>query len=89
MTPREALYNIIVELGPMPRTNRDDNLSPEEIRLRDSIRVLQNFIRYHDDSNLKIPDSANEYIGNPSRLPRKGVEGKDRIETWKNEWKLK
>ena len=61
MTPREALYNIILELGPMPRTNRDDNLSPKEIRLRDSIRVLQNFIRYHDDSDLKIPDSANEY----------------------------
>ena len=61
MTPREALYNIILELGPTPTTNREDNLSPKEVRLRDSVRTLQNFILYHDDSNHHIPDSANEY----------------------------
>jgi len=61
MTPREALYNIVIELGPMPATNRDDNLNQRERRLRDSIRALQNFIHYHDDSNLRVPDSATEY----------------------------
>jgi hypothetical protein len=60
MTPREALYYICVELGPA-NTIRDDNLTPREVRLRDSIRALQNFILYHDDSKHNIPDSANEY----------------------------
>ena len=48
MTPREALYNIIVELGPIPKTLRDDNITNREARLRDSVRTLQNFIHYHD-----------------------------------------
>ena len=61
MTPREALYHICLELGPIARTNRDDNLTPKEARLRDSIRALQNFILYHDDRNHSIPDSAEEY----------------------------
>ena len=60
MTPREALYNLCLELGPA-RTERNDNLSPSEVRLRDSIRALQNFIDYHDDRDLHIPDSAEEY----------------------------
>ena len=60
MTPREALYNICIELGPA-KTNRDDNLTKKEVKLRDSIRALQNFIDYHDDSKHNIPDSANEY----------------------------
>jgi hypothetical protein len=60
MTPREALYNICIELGPA-KTNRDDNLTAKEIRLRDSIRALQNFIHYHDDSELNLPESATEY----------------------------
>jgi hypothetical protein len=62
MTPREALYYIILELGPMPETSRNDNLTPKESRLRDSIRALQNFIDYHDDTKHRIPDSANEYV---------------------------
>jgi len=49
MTPREALYNICIELGP-PTTNRDDNLTAREVRLRDSIRTLQNFIDYRATS---------------------------------------
>ena len=61
MTPREALYNVVLSLGPIPETNRDDNLSPGERRLRDSVRALQNFIEYHDDAELIIPDSAEEY----------------------------
>ena len=61
MTPREALYNLCLVLGPIPQTNRNDNLSPNEVRLRDSVRALQNFIDYHDDRDLHIPDSAEEY----------------------------
>ena len=61
MTPREALYNVVLSLGPIPFTNRGDNLSAAELRLRDSVRALQNFIEYHDDSELIIPDSAEEY----------------------------
>ena len=60
MTPREALYYICLELGP-PETNRNDNLTRKEVRLRDAIRTLQNFVTYHDDSTHEIPDSANEY----------------------------
>ena len=60
MTPREALYNICVELGPS-RTERNDNLNPREVRLRDSVRALQNFIDYHNDTLHTIPDSAEEY----------------------------
>ena len=44
MTPREALYHLVVELGPVPQTNRDDNLSPKEIRLRNAVSVLQECI---------------------------------------------
>ena len=90
MTPREALYNICVELGPMPQTNRDDNLTAKEVRLRDSVRTLQNFILYHDDSTREVPKTANEYIHQddyipkPSRASVRGS-GKDRIETWKKE----
>ena len=82
MTPREALYYICLELGPA-QTIRDDNLTPKEIRLRDSIRALQNFIDYHDDRTHDIPDSANEY----RHFDRAGVEGKDRLEAWKEEAK--
>jgi hypothetical protein len=44
MTPREALYNLCIELGPIAKTNRDDNLSYKETVLRDSVRVLQDLI---------------------------------------------
>ena len=46
MTPREALYYICLELGPLTGTNRDDNISHREAKLRDAIRTLQNFIDY-------------------------------------------
>ena len=84
MTPREALYNICIELGPMPQTNRDDNLTDRERRLRDSIRALQNFIHYHDDSEMNLPESATEYGQNE---PTGRGDGKERIETWRREWK--
>ena len=46
MTPREALYFICLELGPTAITNRDDNITHREAKLRDAIRTLQNFIDY-------------------------------------------
>ena len=68
MTPREALYYICLELGPA-QTNRDDNITSKESRLRDAIRTLQNFVDYHDDSHHVIPDSANEYTHKGKELP--------------------
>lgn len=91
MTPREALYYICLELGPIvPQTQRDDNLGPKEKRLRDSIRALQNFIDYHDDAKHTIPDSANEYVHKDDYVPRATDRGsgKDRIDTWKKEAKV-
>lgn len=44
MTPREALYHLVMELGPVPQTLRNDNLSPKEIRLRDAVSTLQRLI---------------------------------------------
>jgi len=81
MTPREALYHICVELGPA-QTLRDDNLTQKEVRLRDAIRTLQNFVTYHDDTAHTIPDSANEYRSSESKPA-----GKERIEAWKEDWK--
>ena len=86
MTPREALYYICLELGPA-QTIRDDNLTAREVRLRDSIRALQNFIDYHDDTTNRIPDSANEYVHHDDYVPRatdRG-DGKERLENWKKE----
>jgi len=48
MTPRQALYYICLEMGPVARTNRDDNITHREAKLRDAIRTLQNFIDYRD-----------------------------------------
>ena len=45
MSPREALYTIVLELGPIPNTNRNDNITPKEARIRDAIRVLQEIIQ--------------------------------------------
>lgn len=61
MTPREALYYVSIALGPTPATKRDDNLTFQEAKLRDAIKVLQNFVHYHNDADTVIPDSANEY----------------------------
>lgn len=44
MSPREALYTLVLELGPVPRTTRDDNITPKEARIRDSVRVLQDLV---------------------------------------------
>ncbi len=95
MTPREALYYICLELGPAA-TKRDDNLTPKEIRLRDSIRALQNFIDYHDDSAHDLPETVEEFVHVrplgpevPMVRPRETVRGsgKQRLDTWKQEIK--
>jgi len=44
MTPREALYNVVVALGPRPTTKRTDNLSFEEAKLTESIELLRGLI---------------------------------------------
>ena len=89
MTPREALYYICLELGPA-QTLRDDNLTAKEVRLRDAIRTLQNFVTYHDDTAHIIPDSANEYVHHDDYVPnpnkRQIRDGKERIEKWKEDF---
>ena len=44
MTPREALYHLVMELGPIPQTKRDDNLTPKEATLRDAVNTLQDLV---------------------------------------------
>lgn len=56
MTPRQALYYICLEMGPVAKTNRDDNITHREAKLRDAIRTLQNFIDYRDPSGDSLQD---------------------------------
>jgi len=56
MKPIEALYWIVKKVGPCPVTKRDDNLSSEEIRLREALHVL----RSHIENTTE--DSEAEYI---------------------------
>ena len=56
MTPREALYYICLELGPTAVTNRDDNITHRESKLRDAIRTLQNFIEYRAPASDSLND---------------------------------
>ena len=44
MTPRQALYNLVLELGPRPATTRPDNVSVEESELTESIEILRKLI---------------------------------------------
>lgn len=48
MTPREALYHLVMELGPVPQTLRDDNLTPKEVTLRDAVNTLQELVEADD-----------------------------------------
>ena len=84
MTPREALYYITIELGPA-KTNRDDNITANEARLRDAIRVLQDFVLKHSDSTVVSKGDSDDYVPNPQRKQIR--DGKDRIESWKEDWK--
>ena len=58
MTPREALYHLVMELGPVPQTLRDDNLTPKEVTLRDAVNTLQELV------------DANEARGEYARMHR-------------------
>ena len=98
MTPREALYYVCLELGPTASTKRDDNIRHEEAVLRDAVRVLQNFVTYHNDADKVLPDSVDEFVHiKPSQesgvLIRPRVEyrgdGKKRLDAWKEEVRMK
>ena len=56
MTPREALYHLVIELGPVPTSTRDDNLSPKEIRLRDAVGTLQSCVRRLEQLDIAESD---------------------------------
>jgi len=62
MTPREALYHLVMELGPVPQTLRDDNLSPKEIRLRDAVNTLAQLIAEHDQCEDNVEKSREELM---------------------------
>lgn len=57
MTPREALYYICVALGPVPITQRDYNLTYEQIKVRDAVSVLQELIETMDMEEKPNDDS--------------------------------
>jgi len=44
MSPIVALYHVCLELGPVPQTKRNDNLTPKEAVLRDAIAVLKDCV---------------------------------------------
>lgn len=50
MNPTEALQTIVDQLG-VPQTKRDDNLSQDQIKLRNSIQILEEFVKKYGQSN--------------------------------------
>ena len=48
MSLEEALQ-ILREHFPVPQTNRDDNLSPEQVAIRDAFRVVEETARQMRD----------------------------------------
>lgn len=57
MTPREALYNLVVALGPLPSTKRDENLSLDEIKIRDSVETLKELILDYESREVQVDNS--------------------------------
>ena len=53
---REALYNIVMALGPVSKTKRDDNTNYEESKIRDSVEFLQEFIEKYEPYGSTVPD---------------------------------
>jgi len=51
MTPREALYHIVMELGPLPKTLRNDNITHKEAQLRDSVAILKELVLRFESEN--------------------------------------
>jgi hypothetical protein len=60
MHPREALYNLVLALGPMPTSNRDDNLSPNELKMKESVDTLKQLVDEYE--------SLDEFMKNPDQL---------------------
>ena len=79
MTPRDALQFLLERTGTiMPMTVRDDNLSIEQIKLRNSVSVLRELIQEHEAT-------TDDQEPNPTK--RQIRDGRDRIESWKEDWK--
>ena len=53
MSPREALYHVCLELGPVPQTKRNENLTPKEVVLRDAIAVLKDCVLQAESNQWK------------------------------------
>lgn len=50
MTASEALQTIVEQLK-IPQTLRDDNLTQNQIKLRNSVQILQDFVKEYDQPN--------------------------------------
>lgn len=50
MTASEALKTIVEQLD-VPQTLRDDNLTQNQIKLRNSVQILQDLVKEHDQPN--------------------------------------
>ena len=50
MTPREALFHLAMALGPIPVTNRDDNLSYSESQTQLAMATLQKWVEDQERS---------------------------------------
>lgn len=57
MTPREALYLLCMELGPVPTTKREDNITAKEARLRDAVTTLQALV----EESESTPETQSDY----------------------------
>jgi hypothetical protein len=44
MNSREALYHVVMALGPIPKSERDDNITYDEATLRDAVDVLKELV---------------------------------------------
>ncbi len=60
MTPREALYNLVLALGPMPATKRDDHLSADELKMRESVDTLKRLVDEYE--------SLDEFMKDPNQM---------------------
>lgn len=97
MTPRDALQYLLERSGmTMPMTVRDDNLTQEQVKLRESVQCLRELIQEKEAQTDDYVANARKYEDYKFRLeevsaPReeKRGSGKQRIDTWKKEWKLK
>ena len=78
---RAALDVLINAAGPIPMTKRNDNLTQQQIRLRDSVVLLRDWIDEEDFWSKNLPREETP------RVPRASVrgDGQDRYKIWKKE----